>query len=71
MAGKEKQLEFPFKFRGGKRKGAGRKPKGEKAGVSHAKRAKVRSSDPVLVTVKLVAGLASLRTKESSKASIR
>lgn len=48
---------------GGKRRGAGRKPKGEMAGVSHAPRPKLAARHPVHVTVKLVKGLPSLRRK--------
>ena len=47
--------------RGGKRRGAGRKPKGERAGVSHAKRPELRARYPVLVTIRLREGLPSLR----------
>lgn len=47
--------------RGGPRAGAGRKPKGEKALVSHLTRPPVMERFPVLVTVKLEKGLPSLR----------
>ena len=53
-------LAFP-PGRGGKRKGAGRKPNGAKAGVKHETRAKVTRTTPVFVTTKLVAGLPTLR----------
>ncbi len=56
-----RQVEFGFANWGGKRKGAGRKPKGEKAGVSHAKRPALVARFPVHVTLKLVQGLPSLR----------
>ena len=47
---------------GGKRKNAGRKPKGKIAGVSHEKRERFDgSASPVLVTLKVVSGVASLR----------
>jgi REP element-mobilizing transposase RayT len=52
---------LPFKMRGGARPGAGRKPKGEVAGVSHRVRAKLAARFPVLVTVKLAARLPRLR----------
>ena len=61
MKNKERQQEFGFTNLGGKRRGAGRKPKGERAGVSHAKRAKLSARYPVLVTMRLRAGLPSLR----------
>lgn len=60
-----KQETFGFARWGGKRRGAGRKPQGERAGVSHAKRPEVAARHPVLVTVKLAKGLASLRTRET------
>ena len=50
---------------GGKRKGAGRKPKGAKAGMSHRPRADFKKRFPVHVTIKLVAGLPSLREVEA------
>ena len=55
------------KFRnwGGARKGAGRKPKGERAGVSHTTRAKLASRFPVHVTVRLLKGFPSLRAVET------
>ncbi len=65
MSRKERvrQVEFGFTNWGGKRKGAGRKPKGEKAGVSHAKRPALAARFPAHVTVKLVQGLPSMRQK--------
>lgn len=56
------QLSF---LRGGKRRGAGRKPKGERPLVSHAKRAELAARHPVLVTTKLRAGLPSLRRADA------
>lgn len=47
--------------RGGARPGAGRKPKGECALVTHAKRPKLTRHDPVLVTTHLLPGLPNLR----------
>jgi REP element-mobilizing transposase RayT len=61
MKTKACQQEFGFVNRGGKRRGAGRKPKGERAGVSHAKRTELRERFPVLVTLRLRKGLPSLR----------
>jgi REP element-mobilizing transposase RayT len=46
---------------GGKRRGAGRKPTGERAGVEHTKRPEFTSRDSLLVTWKLVPGTPSLR----------
>src|SRR5262245_39857104 len=55
---------LPFTQRGGARPGAGRKPKGEVAGVRHASRAPLGSRFPAHVTVKLSRGLPRLRQKK-------
>jgi REP element-mobilizing transposase RayT len=54
---------LPFRQHGGARQGAGRKPKGEVAGVSHAPRARLAARFPVHVTAKLSRGLPRLRSK--------
>ncbi|HEX6813843.1 MAG TPA: hypothetical protein VF384_19635 [Planctomycetota bacterium] len=54
---------LPFRQRGGRRPGAGRKPKGGKAGVSHAPRALLAARFPAHVTLKLLRGLPRLRHK--------
>jgi REP element-mobilizing transposase RayT len=46
---------------GGARPGAGRPPNGERAGVSHLKRAEVTAKEPVHVTLRVQAGVRSLR----------
>ena len=48
-----RQHEFGFTNWGGKRRGAGRKPKGERALVSHVKRPRLAARYPVLLTLKL------------------
>jgi REP element-mobilizing transposase RayT len=53
--------QLTFSRRGGARPGAGRKPKGATAMVSHAARPELAPRFPVLVTWKLVRGLPSLR----------
>jgi len=58
---RSKQREFGFVNWGGTRRGAGRKAKGERAGVSHRPRAKLDGRQPVLVTMRVAAGLPSLR----------
>src|SRR5262245_61858456 len=60
-----RQREFGFTNWGGKRKGAGRKPKGAKAMASHAKRKPLKSRHPVFVTMRLRAGLRNLRANDS------
>ena len=61
MKTRARQRAFGFASWGGRRRGAGRKPKGERAGVSHVKRPKLCARHPVLVTLRLRAGLPSLR----------
>ena len=59
MAGKQKT--FIFRIWGGKRRGAGRPPKGERAGVTHGQRPSLSRHHPVHVTLRVVDGLWSLR----------
>jgi REP element-mobilizing transposase RayT len=63
MKTKTVQREFAFTNWGGKRRGAGRKPKGRRAGVSHAKRPAHVGRDPVLVTQKMDLRLPLLRNE--------
>jgi hypothetical protein len=53
-------LAFPSGW-GGRRKGAGRKPKGEKAGVPHRRKPPLSARHAVHVTMRLRPGLPSLR----------
>jgi REP element-mobilizing transposase RayT len=57
------QLSLVFRFRGGARKGAGRKPLGTKAGVPHTRRPELKQRHPLHVTMKIRNGLPSLRQK--------
>ena len=57
---KQGELPFPNNW-GGRRKRAGRKPNGKNAGVSHHVRPILKARFPVHVTMKLKAGLPSLR----------
>ena len=59
------QREFGFTNWGGKRRGAGRKPKGRRAGVPHDKRPKLAARNPVLVTQKVRLDVPSLRHPEA------
>jgi len=61
MGKRAEQGTLPFMRWGGKRKGAGRKPKGERRGVPHGARARITKHHPGLVTLRLRAGLPSLR----------
>lgn len=56
-------MPIPCSPRGGRRAGAGRKPNGKKAGVSHLRRASLSSAHPVHVTLRLRDGMPNLRTK--------
>src|SRR5437867_3599150 len=60
---RQKQMVLKFRTWGGKRKGAGRKPKGEKAGVSHLRRAVLPQRFPVHVTWRMRKHVWNLRTK--------
>jgi len=51
--------------RGGAQRGAGRKPKGARALVSHAQRPKLTPRDPVIVTTHLLPGLPNLRREKT------
>lgn len=59
------QQPLVFSRRGGKRKGAGRKPKGKKAGVPHVRRAAFSSSTPLHVTVRVAKGVPNLRSRKA------
>ncbi len=63
MKRRDPQQTFAFLRWGGKRKGAGREPKGERAGVPHETRARLAPRFPVHVTVRLQRGLPILRRK--------
>ena len=57
-----KQMVMKLPSHGGKRKGAGRKPKnGVKAGVSHAARPQFKARHPVHVTMRVLPGVGFLR----------
>ena len=74
MAKRSKRREpvqgaLPFRpGRGGARRGAGRKPKGMVAGVSHLQREQLSGRVPVHVTMKLRGGLPKLRQREEYQA---
>jgi REP element-mobilizing transposase RayT len=62
--GRGKQQRLVFRTWGGKRKGAGRKPKGGKAGASHKARPPLPSGCPVHVTTKLSDDMPPLRRRK-------
>jgi putative transposase len=56
-----RQTSFQFRTWGGARAGAGRRPNGSVAGVSHLRRPALARQHPVHVTLRVQRGLASLR----------
>ncbi len=58
------QITIDFGAHGGARAGAGRKPRGARAGVKHSSRGALGGAEPVLVTMKILAGVANLRTRK-------
>ncbi len=62
-----KQTELPFRSHGGRRAGAGRKPKNGIAGVGHDPRAPLATRFPAHVTMKLRGGLPRLRSRAERK----
>jgi putative transposase len=61
MARVARQLGFSFRTWGGARKGAGRPPNGERAGVSHLRRPAQSRHHPLHVTLRVQRGVRSLR----------
>jgi len=57
------QLELALPVRGGKRRGAGRKPKGGRSGVSHHGRPRLACHHPVHVTVRVKEHVWNLRSQ--------
>jgi REP element-mobilizing transposase RayT len=66
---KPRQTELPFRQHGGARKGAGRKPKADRAGVAHRQRSALATRHPAHVTLKLRPGLRPLR-RQAERAAI-
>ena len=60
-----RQAKFEFRTWGGRRKGAGRKPKGERAGVPHRARPRFEKRQPIHVTVKVAPDVWNLRSRRS------
>jgi REP element-mobilizing transposase RayT len=54
--------------RGGKRKGAGRKPRGARSGAPHKKRPEIKPSQGLHVVLRVVASVGSLRRRNMYKA---
>ena len=54
--------------RGGKRRGAGRPPKGERAGAPHKRRLAFKASEPIHVVLRVVKAVGSLRRRKMYQA---
>ena len=66
-----RQVGFGFRTWGGKRKGAGRKRRRERAGVVHRRRPVLKARFPVHVTWRMRKGVWNLRTRRCFKALAR
>jgi len=62
--GKPGQVELVFRTRGGKRRGAGRKPKGRRASERHKVRPEHDPRHPVHVTTRIVGSVGGLRCRD-------
>ena len=60
-----RQTTIEFRTWGGKRRGAGRKPKGEQAGASHGARPELTGRHPLLVTLKVRREVWNLRARRA------
>jgi len=63
MARKELEQLSLFKQRGGKRRGAGRRPKGKRAGAPHKTRPVLHARFPVHVVLRVIAAVGNLRRR--------
>src|SRR4051812_21407162 len=67
--GRSESEQLPlWKPRGGKRNGAGRKPKGKRAGSPHKERPELVARHPVHVVLRVIAAVGNLRRRFSYKA---
>jgi putative transposase len=65
LRARPRQVAFAFRTWGGKRAGAGRKPKGDRAGVSHRPRRPFARRTPVHVTLRMAPRVWNLRSRRS------
>src|SRR5437660_856045 len=63
----QQRIKFPCGW-GGKRKGAGRKPKGARSSEKHKTRPRLLASQPVHVTLRVMHDLERLRTRDMYRA---
>ena len=61
---KSEQVEMVFRTHGGRRRGAGRKPKGKHPGARHVARPEHDPRHPVHVTIRIVGNVEGLRRRE-------
>jgi REP element-mobilizing transposase RayT len=61
---KHRQIEMAFRTHGGKRRGAGRKPTGTRAGARHEARPRHDHRHPVHVTIRVVRDIDGLRRRD-------
>jgi hypothetical protein len=61
---KRGQVEMVFRAHGGKRRGAGRKPKGHRPGACHEVRPEHDRRHPVHVTIRVVGSVDGLRRRD-------
>ena len=61
---KRGQVEMVFRTHGGKRRGAGRKPKGKRSSERHKARPEHDPSHPVHVTIRVVGNVDGLRRRD-------
>src|SRR6185436_891021 len=66
--GRKRHVQQALFRRGGKRKGAGRKPKGARAGSPHQARPEVKASQALHVVLRVRATVGSLRRRDMYKA---
>jgi REP element-mobilizing transposase RayT len=66
--GRKRYVQQELFRRGGKRKGAGRKPKGTRAGSRHQERPEIKSRYPVHVVMRVVPAVGSMRRRPMYKA---
>src|ERR1044071_7107182 len=65
---RKRQVQQQLFRRGGKRRGAGRKPKGPRAGERHGARPEFKPSQPLHVVMRVAPSVGSLRQRKMYKA---
>jgi REP element-mobilizing transposase RayT len=63
-----RQITIAFPQRGGARRGTGREPNGPQPGVRHVRRGSLGGAIPTLITMKILSGVANLRTRRRARA---